>query len=179
LTIVDTRSTLSSVSLEFSTHGDTHRLLARQWFPEPPARLFPFFADAGNLAEITPPWLGFRILTPLPVEMRVGALIDYRVSLFGVPMPWTSEITLWEPGERFVDLQRRGPYRYWHHEHRFEPQRGGTLMTDTVDYRLLFSAVLHPLFVRRNLRSIFDYRQRVLGERFAGREPDETNAGAA
>jgi ligand-binding SRPBCC domain-containing protein len=167
------------VSLEFSTQGDTHRLLTRQWFPDPPESLFPFFADAANLSAITPPQLGFRILTPTPIEMRAGTLIDYRVSLFGIPMPWTSEITVWEPGRRFVDLQRRGPYRHWHHEHRFEPHGTGTLMTDTVDYRLLFGPVLHPLFVRRNLRSIFEYRQRVLGERFGGREPGEVDVGAA
>lgn len=161
------------MSPQFSSQGDTHTLVARQWFPGPPERLFPFFADAGNLAEITPPWLGFHILTPLPVEMRVGALIDYRVSLFGIPMRWTSEITVWEPGRRFVDFQRRGPYRYWHHEHRFEPDGAGTTMVDTVDYRLLFGAVVHPLFVLRNLRSIFSYRQRVLRERFGGPELDQ------
>lgn len=166
------------MSLGFSTHGDGYRLVVRQWFPAPPERLFPFFADAKNLEAITPPWLGFRIITPLPIEMRAGALIEYRLSLFGVPMSWTTVIAAWEPNRRFVDLQRRGPYSYWHHEHHFDPHRGGTLMTDTVDYRLLLGAVLDPLFVRRNLRTIFEYRARVLSERFGGREPSALDGAA-
>jgi ligand-binding SRPBCC domain-containing protein len=92
-------------------------LETRLFLPRPLEIVFPFFADAGNLEILTPPWLRFEIVTPRPIAMRAGALIEYRLRLHGVPLRWQSEITAWEPPHRFVDEQRRGPYRAWIHEH--------------------------------------------------------------
>lgn len=137
--------------------------------PTPVETVFPFFADAGNLEAITPPELRFRFVTSLPIEMRVGALIEYRLSLFGVPFSWLTEISVWEPGKRFVDRQLRGPFRLWHHEHRFESTAaGGTRMRDTVHYALPLEPLgrlAHPV-VRSRLDRIFDYRTEQVRARF-------------
>ncbi len=98
----------------------TYRLTREQFVPLGLDEVFDFFADAGNLELLTPPWLHFEILAPSPVEMREGTLIDYKLRLHGVPIRWQSEITVWQPPFRFVDRQRRGPYRLWVHTHRFE-----------------------------------------------------------
>lgn len=148
-----------------------HHLTREQTLPRPRAEVFPFFADAGNLQRLTPPELDFAILTPLPLAMRAGARIDYRLRLFGVPLHWQSEITLWDPPHAFVDEQRRGPYREWVHRHTFrDAPEGGTLVDDAVRYRLpafpLGEAAL-PL-VERELARIFDYRAAVLRALFGG-----------
>jgi ligand-binding SRPBCC domain-containing protein len=142
-----------------------HVLRREQRLPGPPEAVFPFFADAGNLEAITPPWLGFHVVTA-PPEMRAGALIEYRLRLHGVPVAWLTRIDDWAPSERFVDVQLSGPYRLWHHTHEFEPAgAGGTLMRDTVRYALGFGALgalAHRAVVRRDLEAIFAYRaQRV------------------
>ena len=142
------------------------------WLPEPPHAVFPFFADAANLEIITPPQMRFRIVSPLPIEMREGAEIRYRMALFGVPFGWQTEITAWQPDRRFVDLQRRGPYRRWEHLHVFEPEAGGTRMLDRVEYALPLSplgAVVHPI-VRRQLEAIFDFRAETVLARFGDPE---------
>ena len=138
-----------------------HTLVREQRLPRPPEAVFPFFADAGNLEAITPPWLSFRITTPRPIDMRTGALIEYRLKLHGLPIRWLTVIADWEPGVRFVDTQIRGPYALWHHTHEFEPDGDGTLMRDTVRYALPlgpFGALAHRAFVARDLARIFDYR---------------------
>jgi ligand-binding SRPBCC domain-containing protein len=137
-----------------------------QVIPAPPGEVFPFFADAANLERITPPWLRFRVVTPAPIEMREGALIEYRLALRRLPLRWLTRIEAWEPGRRFVDVQLRGPYRLWHHTHSFEPApRGGTLMRDLVRYALPLGALgdaAHGLLVRRDLQRIFDHRERAV-----------------
>ena len=140
---------------------------AEQWLPRPRAELFPFFADAANLERITPPWLGFRILTPRPIEMRAGTLIDYRLKVHGVPLRWRTRIAVWAAPERFVDEQVKGPYRRWIHEHSFVEKDGGTLCRDDVRYAVLGGALVDRLLVRRDVESIFAYRRQVLTELFA------------
>ena len=149
----------------------TRRLHTEIWLPEPPERVFEFFGDAFNLDALTPPWLQFKVLTPAPIAMRVGTLIDYRIKIHGVPVRWRTEITAWQPPHRFVDEQRRGPYRLWQHEHLFRAERGGTTVIDHVAYAARF-ALLEPLlyrwFVRRDVERIFAYRAEQLHARFGG-----------
>ena len=145
----------------------TFTLTNELWLPHQPQDVFPFFADAFNLERLTPPSLGFRVLTPPPIEMKVGTLIDYRVRLRGIPMRWQSEITEWEPPHRFVDEQRRGPYRLWVHEHTFTSQDGGTMAKDTVRYAVLGGAIVQRLFVASELKRIFQYRNAALKDHFS------------
>lgn len=131
-------------------------------FPRSREIIFPFFADAGNLEKITPPWLCFQILTPRPIEMRAGTLIEYRLSLHGIPVSWLTEITLWNPPFRFVDEQKRGPYRMWIHEHTFMESGDSCEMRDVVKYDPPGGGLVDLLFVRRNVRRIFEYRAQKL-----------------
>jgi len=127
--------------------------------------LFPFFADAANLARITPPEVGFHILTPQPIAMRAGTLIDYRIRLWGIPMPWRTEITTWNPPNEFVDTQRRGPYALWVHRHRFIAlTERSTLVEDYVRFQLPLGRLgaIASSTVRRQLRRIFDYRRSAI-----------------
>ncbi|HEX6898209.1 MAG TPA: SRPBCC family protein [Thermoanaerobaculia bacterium] len=133
--------------------------------PRPRPEVFAFFADAANLQEITPPWLHFRVLTPR-VEMKEGALIDYRLRLRGFPIRWKTRIAAWDPPIRFVDEQVRGPYRLWVHEHTFEEDGDGTIVTDYVRYAVPFGALANWLLVARDVRAIFEYREARLREVF-------------
>ena len=139
-----------------------HVLEREQCLPRPPEDVFPFFADARNLEAITPPLLRFRVLTPEPIEMRVGTHIQYRLRLHGVPVNWHTTIQAWEPPHRFVDVQVRGPYALWHHTHTFAPDGAdGTLMRDVVRYAIGFGPLgdlAERLLVRRDLARIFDFR---------------------
>ncbi len=139
-----------------------HSFHAELWLPRPRPEVFAFFADARNLEAITPPWVNFRILTPTPIEMRAGALIDYRIRVHGLPLRWRTEITLWDPPFRFADTQLRGPYRRWVHTHAFEEKDGGTLCLDDVRYSVLGGALIERLFVRRDIERIFAHRQAVM-----------------
>jgi ligand-binding SRPBCC domain-containing protein len=138
------------------------RLLSSVRLDAPIAEVFPFFADPRNLEALTPPWLRFEITTPSPIEMRAGTLIDYRLRVHGVPLRWRSEITAWDPPHRFVDEQRRGPYRTWRHEHRFSADGGGTLVEDDVTYAVRGGGLVDRLFVRRDLDRIFAFRRGAL-----------------
>jgi ligand-binding SRPBCC domain-containing protein len=147
-----------------------HVLRREQRLPAAPDEVFPFFADAQNLEAITPPWLGFRVVTPRPIDMRAGALIEYRLRLHGAPLRWRTRIAVWDPPRRFVDVQIDGPYRLWHHTHDFEPHPGGgTVMRDTVRYALPLGplgALARRLLVARDLAAIFDFRHAAIGQRF-------------
>lgn len=142
-------------------------LETEQWFPQTLETLFPFFADAANLEQLTPPWLHFRIVSPA-VELRAGALLDYRLRVHGIPLTWQSEITVWEPPFRFVDVQKRGPYRAWIHEHTFESRDGGTLMRDRVQYAVTGGALVRNLLVAPDLDKIFNFRRVRLESIFGG-----------
>jgi ligand-binding SRPBCC domain-containing protein len=135
------------------------------WLPRPRHEVFPFFADANNLQAITPPWLNFHVLTP-KIEIRAGALIDYRLRVRGIPLRWRTHIKVWEPPGRFVDEQLRGPYRRWVHEHTFEESNGGTLCRDHVQYAVWGGRLVDRLLVRRDVRKIFEFRQQRLNELF-------------
>ena len=141
----------------------SERVLERgQFFPESVERVFAPFADAGNLQAITPPWLHFRIISELPIEMKAGAIIEYRLRFHGVPVRWRTVIESWDPPHRFTDVQQRGPFALWHHTHTFEPVEGGTLARDRVRYRVGFGPFddgAHALFIGRDLARIFDFRR--------------------
>lgn len=148
----------------------TYQLIREQWIPKPIDEAFAFFSRPENLEEITPPWLGFHIVrTDKP--LHAGSLINYKLRIHGLPMRWTSEISVWEPPYRFVDNQVRGPYKLWHHEHSFTEQNGGTLIRDHVDYALpfgIFGEIAHALMVRRDVETIFKFRQQRLEQLLAG-----------
>jgi ligand-binding SRPBCC domain-containing protein len=147
-----------------------HRLRTLQQVPLSLDEAWAFFSDPRNLAVITPPDMGFVIHGDMPAAMYTGMLIEYTVRpLFGVPVRWVTEIT--HVGERryFVDEQRAGPYRLWHHEHHFKEVPGGVEVTDLVSYMLPFGPLgdlLNRLIVQRRLEHIFDYRRAVLVDRF-------------
>ena len=146
------------------------QLLRQQYLPAPLQTVFEFFADAQNLERITPPWMGFEILSELPIAMGEGTRIDYRIRLGGLPMRWRTRIAAWEPPEYFVDIQERGPYRCWEHLHHLSPLGEGTLMTD----RVLYQAPMGPagraveaLWIDRTVGRIFDHRFQVIERMFS------------
>jgi ligand-binding SRPBCC domain-containing protein len=141
---------------------------ASQKIERPIDEVFAFFSKPENLERITPPWVGFRILTPPPIDLREGALIDYRIRLKGIPIRWRTEITTWNPPHGFVDTQLRGPYRRWVHTHTFREVDDGTLVGDHVDYAVPGGALIDRLFVRRDVDRIFAYRESVLADLFSG-----------
>jgi ligand-binding SRPBCC domain-containing protein len=147
-----------------------YTLHREQWLPRPAEEVFAFFSYPQNLEAITPPWLGFRILTPPPIAMGRGARIEYRLKVHGIGLGWLTGIEAWEPPVSFTCVQVRGPYRVWRHMHRFVPERGGVSVEDTVVYALpcgLAGRVVHFLKVRRDLERIFDYRRERIAERFS------------
>jgi len=134
--------------------------------PLPREEVFPFFAEAENLEKITPASLRFEILTPQPIQMAEGLLIDYRLRIGGLPQRWRTRISLWDPPFRFADEQLKGPYRKWFHTHTFYDSDEGTRMVDEVDYELPLAPlgnVAHPL-IRMQLKKIFSHRNRVIGD---------------
>ena len=140
-----------------------HSLGRRQRIDLPVADVFDFYADARNLERITPPWLGFEVTTPEPIEMGVGTLIEYRLRLHRVPVRWRTRIEAWESPRRFVDVQVKGPYSLWEHTHEFEEDGPrATIIRDRVRYAIPFGPIgelAERVLVRRDLRQIFDYRR--------------------
>lgn len=150
-----------------------YRLERVQFIPQPLEEVFAFFADPSNLEEITPGFLDFRITSELPEKAYPGLIIEYRLRLFGIPFGWRTKIETFEEDSHFTDVQVRGPYRRWHHTHRFWEVPEGTLMLDRVDYDLplgVLGRLAHRLFVRFSLRRIFDHRARILADRFGEAE---------
>ena len=137
------------------------RLENELWLPRPLDEVFGFFSDAANLEALTPPWLHFRIRTPKPIAMHRGTLIDYSIRVHGLPISWQSEISVWDPPHRFVDVQRRGPYRRWEHTHGFAAIDCGTRVTDEVDFDVPFAFIAGP-FVMRDVEKIFAFRRAAL-----------------
>ena len=146
-------------------------LVRRQRLDLPLEQAFEFYAQARNLEAITPPWLGFRVTTPGEIEMREGALIEYRLALHRIPVRWRTRIEAWEPPVRFVDAQLRGPYALWVHTHTFEADGpDAVVIRDHVRYALPFGplgTLAHAAFVRRDLERIFDYRAQAVAAQIA------------
>lgn len=136
------------------------------WLPRPREQIFDFFSNPHNLDRITPPWLKFKVLAPTSTVVRTGTRLDYRLTLHGVPIRWQSEISVWQPPERFVDRQTKGPYYLWIHEHTFNEHHGGTLVGDHIQYAVPGGRVIQRLFVAPDLQRIFLYRHRILEQIF-------------
>lgn len=146
-----------------------HILERKQIIERPRTEVFEFFADAGNLEKITPPELNFHIITAQPIDIKKGALIEYRLKLRGIPIHWKTEITEWNPPHSFVDSALKSPYKQWIHLHTFEEgKRGETIMKDLVRYRLPLEPLgdIAHFFVKKELNYIFDYRRKVVEEIF-------------
>ncbi len=136
-----------------------------QFVERPLEEVFAFFENPQNLARITPGSVGFEILTPPPIIMKAGLILDYTIKVFGMRMHWTTMITDYEPPHRFADVQLKGPYEFWHHTHTFESVSGGTLMTDDILYLIPYGPlgkIANLLMVKRQLKNIFDYRAAVI-----------------
>jgi ligand-binding SRPBCC domain-containing protein len=146
--------------------GKGHLLEARMWLQRRRAEIFPFFADASNLEAITPDWLHFSVVTPPPIAMAAGAVIEYRLRLHGAPLRWRTLISEWDPPRCFVDRQLAGPYSRWVHEHRFVEIGGGVLVADRVRYRIrggrVLDRVANAAVAEPDLQRIFTHRQRTL-----------------
>ncbi len=148
----------------------------------PLADVFEFFSKAENLEKLSPTSLRFEILTPLPIVMKTGCLIDYRLRIHRIPVRWRTEISVWEPGVRFVDRQLSGPYTKWVHEHKFKAEGNKTRMWDSVDYALPFGPIgliAHALFVRKEIEGIFRYRAEAIDKWLASRAQQATPKVAA
>jgi ligand-binding SRPBCC domain-containing protein len=133
-----------------------------QQVPRALAEVFEFFSRAENLETITPTWLNFRMLSVTPQPVQKGTLIRYSLRVHGLPLSWTSEIVEWEPPHRFVDVQLRGPYKLWRHEHRFETYGAGTLISDTVSLALplgFLGQLAYKFKVRSDVEGIFTFRE--------------------
>jgi hypothetical protein len=150
--------------------GKTYTLSFEQQVPRPLPEVFGFFSRAENLEVLTPSWLKFKILSVTPRPIRKGTIIKYSLRLHGIPLRWTSEIVEWDPPHRFIDLQLSGPYKLWHHEHRFESRDGGTLITDTVNLSLpmgFMGTLAYKIKVQSDVRAIFTFRQEKIRSLFA------------
>jgi len=142
-------------------------LTASMVIDEPIDVVFGFFSDAQNLESITPPWVNFKIHTPMPIQLRQGSLLDYSIRLHGIPIKWRTEIAVWESPVRFVDQQLRGPYKKWYHEHTFvDIGNGQTLVEDSVHYISRGGKIIHRFLVKPDLLKIFGYRHDRLIEIF-------------
>ena len=142
---------------------------AEQFVPRPLNEVFEFFSKAENLQELTPAFLHFRILSVDPAPVRKGTLINYSLRWRIFPIHWTTEIIEWQPPHKFVDVQLKGPYKLWHHEHRFIPEGNGTRIIDEVQYQLpfgVFGSIAHSLKVKRDVETIFNYRTEAVRRLF-------------
>jgi len=160
-----------------------YTLKRRQTFELPRREVFEFFEKPENLERITPDSVGFNILTPRPIKMKAGTVLDYTIRVLGLPVRWTTLICEYEPPGRFADVALRGPYSFWHHTHTFEEDGGVTVMTDEVRYALPFGPIgrlVHSLWVRRQLDYIFDFRARVIDDLLSkspgGKPADDTHS---
>ena len=147
----------------------TFEINTKQYINKPLEVVFEFFSKPENLEMITPESLSFNILTPIPIRMEKGSLIDYTIRLFGIPVHWRTLISDYEPPFRFVDQQIKGPYTFWHHTHTFQPVDGGVEIIDKVKYSLplgWLGTLVHSIWVRKDLEKIFEHRKTVIQNYF-------------
>lgn len=144
----------------------TFRLKTQLWLPHARDKIFDFFADPRNLDRLTPAWLKFRIAKPDTTKIVRGAILDYRLRIHGLPIHWQSEISAWEPPNRFIDRQIKGPYSLWIHLHYFEDSDGGTIVGDDVEYAVPGGTIVQKLLVAPDLDRVFEYRHYVLDKLF-------------
>lgn len=161
------RQGCNMIRIDWNPDDGCYELRCAVILPQARERVFDFFSDAFQLEHITPPWLNFRILTPAPIDLQEGCLIDYQIRLHGIPIRWRTEISSWDPPYSFTDRQLRGPYRLWEHLHTFEAVDGGTLTTDCVRYKAIGGRFANWLMVERDLRRIFEYRRQRMLELFS------------
>lgn len=150
-----------------------YELHAEMFLPLPPEEVFRFFGNAHNLEAITPSSLRFEVLTPAPIDMKPGTLIDYRIKLHGIPIRWRTRITEWDPPHKFVDEQLKGPYRLWVHTHTFTPKDGGTVIGDHVLYSHWGGPIMERFFVRPDLDRIFAYRKVTIEKLLLGKRTSD------
>jgi ligand-binding SRPBCC domain-containing protein len=146
-----------------------YKLVHEQLVPRKLEEVFGFFSGAENLETITPDWLNFRVTSIHPQPVQMGTLINYKLRVRGLPLRWTSEIREWNPPTQFVDFQTRGPYKLWHHTHRFVAEGNNTRIVDEVLYELPFGPlgkIAHALMVKSDVEKIFRYREMKIRELF-------------
>lgn len=165
----------TAVQIEDDSAGG-YRLSTQMDVELPRAEVFDFFSDAMQLERITPPWVKFSVVTRQPIEMVSGLLLDYRLKIHGVPIGWRTEIKDWDPPYKFMDIQLKGPYRQWHHEHLFEDLGNGwTRVKDQVHYLPRGGSAIHRWLVKPDLVKIFTYRQESLSKIFNERIRNRTS----
>ena len=158
----------STIEIKRAPEGG-YRLTAKMTVDLPREEVFEFFADANQLERITPSWLNFKVLTPRPITMKAGLLLDYKIRLHAIPIKWRTEISAWDPPFRFVDQQLKGPHKRWHHEHTFEEVDGKTVVLDNVHYIPSGGSLIHRFMVKPDLEKIFRFRHDTLTEIFAAK----------
>lgn len=160
-------SQLNHLPLKFEPgSGKNSALITSQWLPGPIQEVFDFFSRPENLQRLTPPQLQFYILTPSPIVMKEGLIIEYKLKVHGIPIKWTSLISGWNPPHSFTDSQTKGPYRTWVHTHSFTSENGGTRVGDRVQFRVPGGRLMEKLIVQKDLAGIFSHRHKILEEIF-------------
>ncbi len=154
-----------SIKYTKSESGD-FQLQTYQLIRRPLSEVFDFFSKAENLEILTPSFLNFKTITPTPIKMAVGTIIEYKIMLRVIPLKWRSRISIWDPPHKFMDIQLKGPYLKWEHLHTFAEHPDGTVVEDTVSYRVLGGFLIEKLFVRPDLNKIFTFRHSKLEELF-------------
>ena len=146
-----------------------YELNKTQFINQPIDVVFNFFTKPKNLALITPSKLAFKILTPTPITINKGTLIDYTIRLMRFPVHWRTLITKYNPPYEFVDEQIKGPYLFWHHTHTFKAVNGGSEIKDKVRYSIpmgYLGQFIHKIWIKKDLEKIFEYRKAVIDKLF-------------
>lgn len=147
----------------------TYEIHTTQVINRPIEEVFVFFSKPENLAVITPKKLGFKILTPTPIKMNKGCLIDYLIHLMGIPVHWRTIITDYDPPHMFIDQQLKGPYSLWHHTHTFKKIENGVEIKDRIIYSIplgWMGQLLHKFWIKKDLNNIFSHRKKVISDLF-------------